>query len=303
MSFSNEVKAEICEAVKLPIGCKVSTLYGILCTARRFDESCILLHTESPEVAQFAVRLFGQLYHIRLQSVQLFNSGSAQKDLYQLELTEKHLCKAVCDSFDCGKYAETISLLSLDEMITWSYIKGIFLGCGSISDPGADYHMEFSFHRKNDAIFAENMLTSLSFSPRCIQRRGHFVVYLKDSGAIEDILTGVGAVRQSLQLMDTKVLRDLRNRLNRQNNCETANIKRTVDVAAEQVRAIEKIYKKRGREFLPDDLQLVADARLENPAVSLSVLQQLLSDRFSKSGIDRRLKKLVCIAEELYPKK
>ena len=103
--------------------------------------------------------------------------------------------------------------------------------------------------------------------------------------------------------MDTKVLRDLRNRLNRQNNCETANIKRTVDVAAEQVRAIEKIYKKRGREFLPDDLQLVADARLENPAVSLSVLQQLLSDRFSKSGIDRRLKKIVCIAEELYRKK
>ena len=143
------------------------------------------------------------------------------------------------------------------------------------------------------------MLTSLSLSPKRTKRRETYLVYFKDSTSIEDILTGIGAVKKVLQLMDTKVIKDLRNRLNRRNNCETANMQRTISACAEQVSAIEYIISKRGLEFLSDDLQRIANFRLNNPEMTLSGMAKELSGEFSKSAIDRRLKKIVLTAKEL----
>ncbi|MBQ7798944.1 MAG: DNA-binding protein WhiA, partial [Oscillospiraceae bacterium] len=114
-----------------------------------------------------------------------------------------------------------------------------------------------------------------------------------------DILTGIGAIKKSLELMDSKVIKDLRNRINRRNNCETANLRKTLDVALNQVDCINYIVSKRGMDFLTDDLQKIAVFRLENPEMPLSEMARELNGEFSKSGIDRRLKKIVKIAEEL----
>ena len=299
MSFSNQVKIEICEGYKMPDSCKASMLYGLLCSARAYSERKIEFLSECSEVATCFSKLVGRLYHINIPVVTIFASKEQKKDLYFVKIDDSKVCKMICDSFNCEKFSDTIGLLSLDEAITWAFIKGLFLGCGSVADPNAEYHLEFSFKNKDNAIFAQNMLSSLEFSPKAMIRRENFIVYFKDSGAIEDILTGIGAVKKCLELMDSKVIKDLRNRINRRNNCETANMRKTLDVALSQVDSINYIISKRGIGYLDDDLQKIADYRLENPEMSLNQLTELVNGEFSKSGIDRRLKKIVKIAEDL----
>ena len=299
MSFSNQVKIEVCEGYKMPDSCKASMLYGLLCAARSFTEEKIEFLSECSEVATYFSKLLGRLYKINVPVVTIFASKEQKKDLFFVRIDSPKVCKMICDSYNREQFSETIGLLSLDESITWAYIKGLFLGCGSISDPNAEYHLEFSFKNKNNAIFAQNMLSSLGFSPKFMERRENFIVYFKDSGTIEDVLTGIGAIKKSLELMDSKVIKDLRNRLNRRNNCETANMKKTIDVALSQVNAINYIISKRGISFLDDDLQKIANYRLDNPEMSLNQLTEQVNGEFSKSGIDRRLKKIVKIAEEL----
>ena len=302
MTFSNQVKIEICEAYKMPDGCKASLLYGLLCSARVYCEREIEFLSECNEVAVYFSKLIGRLYHVNVPVLILFASKEQKKELFQVKIVDDKICKSICDSFNCGKFSEIISLLSLDEAITWAYIKGVFLGCGSIADPSSEYHLELSFKNKDYAVFTQNMLSSLEYSPKRMARRENEVVYFKDSSAIEDILTGIGAIKKSLELMDSKVIKDLRNRINRRNNCETANLKKTINVALNQVDAINYIVSKRGMEFLSDDLQKIAVFRLENPEMSLSEMARELNGQFSKSGIDRRLKKIVRISEELKQK-
>lgn len=299
MSFSNEVKIEICETYKMPENCKAVLLYGILSAARTYSDKEIELLSETKEVSEYTSKLIGRLYHINIPVTNPSGTLDQKKELYQVKISDEKVCKIISDSFNCGKYADAISLISLDERITWSFVKGVFLGCGSVSGPDSEYHLEFSFKRKQDAIFAENMLTSLSLTPKRTTRRESHLVYFKDSTSIEDILTGIGAVRNVLHLMDTKVIKDLRNRLNRRNNCETANMQRTISACAEQINAIEYIISKRGIDFLSDDMQRIANFRLQNPEMTLSSMAKELSGEFSKSAIDRRLKKIVLTAKEL----
>ena len=303
MSFSNEVKIEICEIYKMPEDCKAVMLYGILSAARTYSEDEIELLSETKDVSEYTSKLIGRLYRINIPVINPNASLEHKKELFQLKITDKKICKMICDSFNCGKFAEAISMISLDERITWAFIKGVFLGCGSVSGPEAEYHLEFAFKRRDDAIFAENMLSSLSFIPKRTTRREAHLVYFKDSTSIEDILTGMGAVKKALQLMDTKVIKDLRNRINRRNNCETANMQRSISACAEQVSAIEYIISKRGLDFLSDDLQRIANFRLQNPEMSLNAMAKELSGEFSKSAIDRRLKKMILIAAELKQQK
>ncbi len=299
MSFSNQVKIEICEGYKMPDSCKASMLYGLLCSARVYSEKKIEFLSECSEVATCFSKLIGRLYRINIPVLTFIASREQKKDLFLVKIDDQKVCKMICDSYNCEKFSEIIGLLSLDESITWAYIKGLFLGCGSIADPNSEYHLEFSFKNKDNAIFAQNMLNALEFSPKAMARRENFIVYFKDSGAIEDILTGIGAIKKSLELMDSKVIKDLRNRINRRNNCETANMKKTIDVALNQVNSINYIITKRGINFLDDDLQKIANYRLENPEMSLNQLTEQVNGEFSKSGIDRRLKKIVKIAEDL----
>ena len=172
-----------------------------------------------------------------------------------------------------------------------------------MSNPEIEYHLEFIFRSKEKALLTQNMLSTLSLSSKIMLRRQNYVVYCKDSSVIEDILAGIGSVKMALSLMDSKVIKDLRNRINRRNNCETANMQRTISACAEQVSAIEYIISKRGIDFLSDDLQRIANFRLQNPEMTLSNMAKELSGEFSKSAIDRRLKKIVLTAKELKEKK
>lgn len=298
LSFSNQVKNEICQFHKIPEQCKVALLYGILIASRCFNETEIEFLSESPDVSKYTSDLINRMYKQNISAVELF-SGDNKKPLYQIKITNIKLCKEISESFNRGKYAEYVNLISINEDITWSFIKGLFLSCGSVSSPETDYHLEFYFRKKQEALFSQNMLSSLGFNAKILKRRSEYIVYLKDSSLIEDILAGIGAMKSVLQLMDSKVIKDIRNKINRQTNCETANMKKTISASAQQIKAINHIYQKKGTEFLSDDLKKIADFRLENPDMSLNELTEKLNGEFSKSSIDRRLKKLILIADEI----
>lgn len=283
--------------------CKAAMLYGFFSTAKTYNSDEIEVILESEIVAEYILSQISKLYNFKLEPAKKIQPEIYKKPIYQIHLQSRVVCKTIYDSFNCGEFSEFISLLSLDQTVTWAFIKGVFLGSGSVSNPEIEYHLEFVLRSYEKALLVQNMLSSITLNSKIMTRRQNFVVYCKDSSVIEDILAGVGAVKMALTLMDTKVIKDLRNRINRQNNCETANIKRTIDVSAKQVEAIQYILANIGIEALSDDLQKIALFRLNNPEISLNEMTQMLNGEFSKSGINRRLKKLIQISEEIKEKK
>lgn len=180
-------------------------------------------------------------------------------------------------------------------------LRGAFLACGTLTDPEKDYHLEFVVPYRYISRDLAKLLNELSLAPKQLERKGSHVVYCKDSGQIEEILTLMGAQNAALELMGIKMYKDMRNNINRKTNFETANISRTANAAAEQVYAIEAILEHAGVESLPEELKEIALLRLENPEMSLRELGEALSEPISRSGVNHRLRRLVSIAQETAP--
>ena len=179
-----------------------------------------------------------------------------------------------------------------------AYLRGLFLKAGSISDPEKMYHLEISCEKKDFAIRLKEMLSAYDLRSKIVDRKGHYVVYLKDSGQIADFLALIQAHKSLLSLENTMVVKDVRNTVNRKVNCETANIQKTVSASLTQIEAIEYIRDHIGFEKLPESLREIARVRLENPDDSLEKLGLRLNPPVGKSGVNHRLRKLKAIAEE-----
>lgn len=184
-----------------------------------------------------------------------------------------------------------------------AYVRGAFLAGGSISDPGKAYHLEIVC---KDAMIAEELseyLEIFNISAKVVERKGHFVLYIQEGENIVDFLNIIGAHKSLMELENVRIFKDVRNNVNRQVNCETANIQKTVDASIRQVESIKFIIKKGALEKLSPQLREAAIVRLENPDTDLYELGQLLNNPIGKSGINHRLRKIDEIAELLRIKK
>jgi DNA-binding protein WhiA len=141
-------------------------------------------------------------------------------------------------------------------------------------------------------------LEDAGFTFKSSVRKGSYVLYVKDSGVIEDVITYMGASRFTLELMDIKIIKDLRNNINRKTNCETANIEKTITASAAQIRDIKYLKKTLGLALLPEELKEIALLRLKYPESSLSELGQMLKPPLSRSGVSHRLRRLSAMAKE-----
>lgn len=178
-----------------------------------------------------------------------------------------------------------------------AYIRGVFLGAGSISDPEKNYHMEFVTNNEDYAYELSDLINSIGFNSKIVARKNNFVVYLKESEQISDLLTIMGANSAMLALQNVKAMKDMRNTVNRIVNCETANLSKTVDAAVRQVENILIIQKTIGISKLPKNLQDIALLRLENEDVTLKELGEMLDPPIGKSGVNHRFKKIEGIAD------
>lgn len=305
MSFSKETKEELCAAKTFTDEQNAALAYGMALFSKNFSTSAISLTTESRAAAmkysETLSALTGAIIELR---VKLTRRGG-ENSVYTLSVPDKNDCSKIFDRFghQSSQPSLRINRANIDGEDCMPYfLRGVFLVCGSVTDPEKDYHLEFSVPRKNLAADLEKVISEIEETdaePRTIVRKGSYVVYIKGSDKIQDMLTYIGAQMSAIDIIQQKMLKSVRNRVNRRINSETANSNKTAAASAKQLQAIELIDEKCGLVSLPEDLREIAELRLENPEFNLRELGEALSVPISRSGVNHRLQRIMSIAEEL----
>lgn len=179
------------------------------------------------------------------------------------------------------------------------FIRGLFLACGSVADPARGYHLEMALGSMGKAREVIRLLQAFEIEAKIVERKKNYIVYLKEGARIVDLLNVMGAHVALMDFENVRILKEVRNSVNRQVNCETANIKKTVSAAARQIEDIQYIRDTSGFGTLPKGLAEIAIIRLEHAEVSLKELGGMLDPPIGKSGVNHRLRKLSAIAEEM----
>ncbi len=176
-------------------------------------------------------------------------------------------------------------------------VRGAFLGSGSVTNPENNYHLEILLSTKKNAETIIEILARFTIQSKKIKRKNGYGVYIKDGEEISKLLALIGANSSVLKFEEIRVLRDIKNNVNRKVNCETANLNKTVNAAVKQIEAIKYLQEKGKFEKLPESLREIAKIRLENPEASLIELGQMLKSPIGKSGVNHRLNKILSVAQ------
>ena len=180
-----------------------------------------------------------------------------------------------------------------------AFLRGVFLSCGTASDPNKSYHLEFVVPYKTLSLDLMKILNEYGIKAKHMVRRYVNVIYIKDSESIEELLAMMGAHISAMEIMNIKIYKDVRNLTNRRNNFETANIMRTADASFDQLNAIRKLKEIGALVDLSDDLKQIALLRLDNPDASLREIGDMCEPKMSRSAVNHRLKKLISISQNI----
>lgn len=232
-----------------------------------------------------------------------FNIERIYKILFNLKLEYEPEIRGKVFVAKIKKTDELFSYLKFNQNISdeikRAIVKGVFLGSGSVNNPEKQNHLEIGFNRKEGLEYINNICKEYGIVLKELIADDKKVLYLKDGEGISNFLALIGANKAVLAFEDIRIIRDVKNNINRKVNCETANLNKTVSASVVQVDDIKLIMRLKKFEELPDYLKEIAYVRLDNPDASLKELGDLLENRISKSGVNHRLKKLHEIAEEL----
>ncbi|MGN0977721.1 MAG: DNA-binding protein WhiA, partial [Faecousia sp.] len=282
--------------------CALAECFGILLYCNSFQSDGIKIITESREFAVLIPKLFKKAFDMTFDSYPSLEAPG--KLVFQIWDPEKIGCIMDAFGFDSR---ESLSLhvnlpVVEEDCCKASFLRGAFLAGGSVTDPGKGYHMEIttthqSVARETVALIREVM----GFAPKLAPRGGGQVLYVKQSEQISDFLTYLGAHVAAMGIMETRLEKELNNKVNRRCNCDDANISKVVDAAQEQLAAIRTLQEAGMMEKLPPKLKQAADARTENPSASLSELAAMMEPPITKPAMNNRMKKLVLLAKEIQP--
>ena len=298
MSFSAEVKKELCAVHADQPCCMAAETYGLLEYGHAFSAAQISLYTEQNAVAHLYLDQIEKVCGVRPIRQETLKHNA----FHIVTVSRPEERKQIFDRFghDLSDITVRFNRANLEcDACPSAYLRGAFLSCGAVTNPSSDYHLEFSVPYFNLSRDLLTLLLELGLSAKMIRRKGSYVVYLKESEQIEDCLTMMGAVAASLELMNVKIVKDIRNTANRITNCESANIDKTVAAAAVQIEAVRKISRCGGLQNLPKSLREIAQLRLDNPDMSLRELGENLTEPLSRSGVNHRLRRIVELADKL----
>ncbi len=308
MSFSSDVKKELCKVNAKLYEMKKAEAYGLMLFCRRFSGSEISFKTESAAAAERFAQLTAEVTGAVVETRRTLTARKSSSELYKVSLTSQDDCERVFSFFGHDVSQPSLRVnranIEFDDCIP-AFLRGVFLACGSVSSPETEYRLEFGTVHKNLSEDLCNILneakalnTGGDSSPKMISRRGSCVVYLKDSEEIADLLTLIGATKASMSLMQVKIEKSQENLMNRKINSQIANADKTASASAKQVKAIRKLKDSGVLDTLSEELQAAARLRLDHPMASLKELVELSPVTVSRSGLNHRLNKLVETAEE-----
>lgn len=284
MSFSGEVKQELSKQIGAARHCQLAELAAIMHFCGQYGRDAqgryaIGLQTENEWTITKFFALLKKAFDIDVDMA--ISEKQMQDFLRKLGEPEGPVNGLLLKNSCCQR----------------AFLRGAFLSVGSISDPNKGYHLEFVCLREDMAGQLMEVMEAFSITAKLVLRKKYFVVYLKESEEIVDLLNVVGAHVSLMKLENLRILKDVKNSINRRVNCETANIGKTVSAAVRQINDIEYLKEHYGFSKLPEQLREMAQIRLENPDRSLKDLGELLDPPVGKSGVNHRLRKLSEIAQ------
>ena len=310
MSFSSETKNEICTLTQNDTCCMLAELSALfhMCGTINFEGNTKLsfnIRTENAAIARRTFKILKLNYDINAKVTVSKNRQFKNRNVYSVKVPSQEETLDIL--IDIHILQKIKGLISLDYRIPKKYtqrsccrrstIRGAFLGGGSISHPDKAYHLEFSCHDKEYGLQLMDLINEYELKAKLIERKNNYIVYLKEGEQIVTLLNIIGAHQTLLNLENIRIMKEMRNNVNRLVNCETANLSKTVDAAYRQIEAIKYIKKHIGLNKLPQKLQEVAELRLNYEDSSLKELGEILTPPVGKSGINHRLKKIEAIAK------
>ena len=328
MSFSTKVKEEIAKHSSHSRHCQIAELLALLLATGEviFDDGQVrlIMRPENPLIGDKICRLIDQLFEKKIEYVrypkyiEIQDDSMVEKVLQMVKLSDyvDYMEEDWLDDDELSGIDEDESVYVSSHGVSVqnchfpkqvvqkdcckkAFVRGIFLAAGSVNDPQKAYHFEIVVHNRDMAQSVQEVIKSFSLDAKIVKRKKYYVVYLKEGSMIVDILNVMEAYVGLMDMENVRILKDMRNDINRRVNCETANIKKTVNAARRQIEDIEYIERTKGLRYLNDSLRSLAEIRLEEPDANLAELGQMLNPPVSKSGVNHRLRKISSIANAL----
>lgn len=314
MSFSGKIKEELARQMSPSRAGQIAESAALICMcgAVAIDKNgmySLKIHTENLSVARKCFTLFEKTYNIKTDvalrrntqkgTISYFVIVKAHSDAWRV-LREIHLLNAfgeIEEELDVDK-----NVLLGERSSRRAFLRGAFLAAGSMSDPEKSYHFEIACATNEKAEQIRQVMQSFSLDAKIVQRKKYYIVYLKEGTQIADALNVMEAHMALMEFENVRILKEMRNEVNRKVNCETANLNKTVSASVKQIEDIKFIQEKTGIDKLPDALKDIALARLNYPEASLKELGELVTPSVGKSGVNHRLRKLSEMADKLRPK-
>ena len=311
MSFSGKVKEELSQQWSSARHCQIAEIAALIgmcgaVTINSFNQYGVKINTENLAVARKVFTLIRKTFNIEadisirrniekqsaVYSVMIVRHEDALRVLQAAKLLEEHR----------GGFEEfhiVSPLIVQQPCCRRAFLRGAFLGAGSMSDPNKSYHFEIVCHTLEQAQQLKELMEFFETEPKIVERKERMVVYLKEGSQIVDLLNVMEAYVSLMNLENVRILKEMRNSVNRKVNCETANINKTVNAAVKQMEDIKRIRDTIGFDNIPEPLAEIAQARLDYPEATLKELGTYLDPPVGKSGVNHRLRKLAAIAENL----
>lgn len=296
MSFSSEVKSELCAIEPLKHCCAVAQAYGVLLYCNTFSSDSIRITTENSDFVRFLSILFKKAFRVSFDVIPEAESGKRSILITDIEKIERIYDildierKTISHHINFGKLEETCCKKA--------FVRGAFLAGGSVSNPQKSYHLEFATSHRNISGEMTALMHEIGFSPKETQRKGYEIIYLKKSELIEDFLVAIGATNCALKVMTAKVEKTIVGSVNRRVNCDSANLEKVVEAAQIQISAIRTLRQTGQLDELSESLRKTAILREENPDSTLAELALLFEPALTKSALNHRLRKLVELSKK-----
>ena len=312
MSFSIKVKNELANHISNATHCRIAELAALIsmCGSVMIDENNnykIRIKTETQPTAEKIKKLLWKTFKVDVDISTRENAYSKVGRTYTL-LVDDHqqalkilqATKLINENNEIGEnFSITNNIGIMKDCCKRAFIRGAFMAAGSISDPNKSYHFEIKWNSEKKAKQLIELLENYNIDGKMVARKGGYVVYIKEGEGIVDVLNVMEAHVSLMEMENVRILKGMSNYYNRQVNCETANIKKTVATSVRQIDDIDFIIQNKGIDYLPEKLQDIAWVRKENPDASLQELGEMLDPPLGKSGVNHRLRKICQIAQEL----